>query len=778
MANLVFLFYWRNKKFFMKVFLFSFSIFLFVSLFAVGISCFERISLINVLSEEGVDFEIQGTLNKNFSSSNITSLFSYEQEWNDITSFWSESISNDSLVLIISIRSNNHISLVGITFSSHLINQRISSFLNDSLSFFETTINVTDFLIVEELPFNLDILINFDFINQSLPTSLVISPSNALIGYFIDFNCRRISSFNLFLKTIETIDDNFRLFVAQKDLVDLSSIGNTNPDFLTFHPFKQPFDSIIILVSLISLLSSTFLIKIIVSSYYNQIKAILTQLEKRGLTLKTKNRLVVFLPILTDTFALLFLSIVYWLSSFLFGLNLLLAYIIALAAYLYLAFKRYSQKLNENVKSAEKSSFYIIKYIIALLIVSLILLLIMQTLDQILEQILPPWIITCIVASSTIIQYYLITIILAEIYMKLEKRRKTNKNGLSTLFSKTLNSRKNQLKSWFRSTIVLIWSITIIIASIQSFSINYEINEKMLNPADLRIEVNIPLYNITQIEMLPEIENIIPLSKSVEKYFDYYDMYLIDLISFQSIYSELSELAEIDELQENYTYMSENMAKSFDFQDGDLFPTIFGKNGTNVFVNQPIKIIRYFPIIKSIEGRPFVASAYRQEYVNISIVNQLLINFESNISLNQGIEAIKEVLGLDFQIQEQYLSLEYKASLLLYKYFFLVFAVFIGGLNFSLMINQLNSVFRKINLRGLQRRKIRKLFLKTLLPFQISSLIIGFLSGLFYVYIQMPSTISQIVLFTPFHVSLSVSILLILLFPLVSSILTLITKMR
>ncbi|GAH36952.1 unnamed protein product, partial [marine sediment metagenome] len=163
-------------------------------MFAVGISCFERISLTNVLSEDEVDFEIQGMLNKNYISSNITSLFSYEQEWNDITNFWSETITNDSLILVISIRSNNHISLVGITFSSHFINQRKSSFLNDSLSFFETTINITDFLIVEKLPFNLDILINFGFINQSLPTSLVISPSNALIGYFIDFKCRKISS--------------------------------------------------------------------------------------------------------------------------------------------------------------------------------------------------------------------------------------------------------------------------------------------------------------------------------------------------------------------------------------------------------------------------------------------------------------------------------------------------------------------------------------------------------------------------------------------------------
>ncbi|MHA1400852.1 MAG: hypothetical protein ACTSQE_10945 [Candidatus Heimdallarchaeaceae archaeon] len=764
MVKIAFIFFKRNIRLYFRVSFFSFFFLLLVSFFALGYASFERISVTKTVCDTKVDYSTYGTVSNIFTLDNVSKLFSYGSEWKALNKSWNDNINTESLFLILKIHFNNSLFFLGIDLLNNTNNIRRTDLYTFNIGFFNIKLDVSSFTAEETLPFNLDVLINLDKLNLSLPPNIQITPYNAQIGYFVDLNTNHIFSFKHYMKVLKNIEDFFNLFVAQRDLVYLNSIENNIPDLEIVNPFIEPFKALVILFSFISLLLSSWLIEFFLNIYYRQIANVLEKFEKRGFSKEDCNKIVKTLPIIIDTFVFIVLGSLYLFIYLIAHINTTISLIAAGVGYIFLVYKRIKFTTFDKDISDKLDSLSFSIYVLFLLIFSIAPIIVLRTLYPI----LPSWISSLISIGSTIIQYYVVALLLSELFMRIYKKYKSShqSSSIDNLISKSLTSGKKHLTSWFQSSIIFIWSITIVFSSIQTFNVNYEIHHRMLYPTDVTININLPLANISQLEILPEIEYIIPMSHSVEKYFLNYDLYLINFTALQHFFPDFCKLSNLDQLNAGYTYMYKSMARELDFRKNDLFPTKFGENGSNIIVNQPIIITEYFPLVEPISNRPFIVSNYRYEFENFTIVNKLLVNFKDNIDINKGLDALGSALNTNLQVETPLIQLSYNIPFFTYQYFFLLITLFIGGLNFIQVINHLSTIFNRMYLRGLNKKRIKILFIKEISPLIFSSTILGFLSGLFFLFIQARLSIYHISLFVPFKIYLSFNLFLLLLIPL------------
>ncbi|MHA1224956.1 MAG: hypothetical protein ACTSP3_17230, partial [Candidatus Heimdallarchaeaceae archaeon] len=271
---------------------------------------------------------------------------------------------------------------------------------------------------------------------------------------------------------------------------------------------------------------------------------------------------------------------------------------------------------------------------------------------------------------------------------------------------------------------------------------------------------------VSDIQVLPEVKFALPISHSEEVYFETYDFYLLDLQLLYNYHPELFDLIPSFKFKSNSTYISTDLAELLDFQEGDLFPTRFGQNQTSLVVNQPIIITKFFPLIKQKEDRPFVVAAYRKEFENFTEVNQILIDFQENVTTQKGIEEIKKVLGVNFQLEQKYQLPNYKLPLQIFGYSFGIIAFIAIGINFVALIKETEPIYVKFSTRGMRKRKNKQIIAKQFGIMTVYSLSLSVMLGLVFVYLQMPKMIYQIPLFFPIKIKISFSICTTLLIPL------------
>jgi hypothetical protein len=759
MSSIFFLFIRRNFRLFSKTLCFTFLILLLPSIFFVGTASFEKASLGLILSETEVDYEIQGSLNDNYSPSNLTLLNQHFNTWKSAIFYWEKHVISDGFIFYSLDFSNNESLLIGIDFFLESKNMKKSTIRDNVTIVFGTELNIEEFLMVNNLPFNLDLIINIStFLEFQNFSSIFPDPQ---IGYYADFSSKFLPSFTALGDVNRKISYEFQSYFIQNELI--SSISVNSPEFSAVHPFKQPFDSIVLLISFITILSVIWLIESMSNSYIFQIKAQLSNLNQRGLSSKQKNILKVAFPAILDILALLVLFLVFWSISTIFALNLLSAFIISALTFLIFLYRRLSRLRDTSLDSDKSRRRFIIGYVLILILISLVSLVVVRVFSLL----LPLWFSSLVIPGVTIIQYYIATILFTELLLYLIRKQFTKVKGLPALVNKAIFAKNSQLRTWFQSFLLLMWSMIIITSSIQSFNANFEIENTLSNISDVKIDISLTLNNISQLHALPEVQFVFPISYSEQQYFVPYDLYLMNLTLLYEYHPEVFHIIDPFTIDTRSTYISEDLAAEFNFEDGDLFPTKFGQNVTNIIINQPIIISQYFPLVKPLEGKPFVAASYHHEFENFTTVNQLLVDFRDNITVAQGIKAIERIIGADYQIEKNYPVLNYNTVFYIYQYVFLLLSLLIISMNYLQFIKSLKTIFATFNTRGMQTKEIRREFIKQSLSLLFYPFIASAILGIIFNFLQMSNMVYQIDLYTSVQINVGLSILLVLLIPVV-----------
>jgi hypothetical protein len=654
---------------------------------------------------------------------------------------------------------------IGVDLSENVINAKTEKVVDDFLNFFNYSIDISSFTLLGELPFNLDILINYRLLNDSFTEDFQIGPTNCNLGYSVNLNDKLFSSLSSYLSTIDKIDEAFKSFSVQTSAVNLSNLSLKTIETDVSFSFATPYQSLLVIFAFVSILLSTWLIEFFLSFYNNQLSKAMKNFEKRGLDSRNSTRISVFLPILVDTISLSILGISFLVIDQIISLNLIPAFISALIGYFYLFYKRFRSNSLSDRKSTKMNLISLSIYIIILIISALIPIILSNLIYALIPQLLS----SIISISSSIVFYYIISIIVSEIIYSVRARRTKNKNtdSISLLIKKTIISSKSGLKSWCSLTLLLVWGIAIINISSNTFIVEYKLYQEIAYPTDLILEIDEGyLTNVSKLESVSGIEFIFPISYSMKQYMIFYDYYLMNFTKIEQKFSEIIERTKLETIQSNYTYISENFADKLGFENGDLFPTGFGENQTTIIVNQPTIITKYFPLVKEIDDRPFIVANYREEYNEFSKVSKLLVDFDATlISSEQVVDKIREFTETSVSIQNRNEELDYKSILNASKFLFFVIASFICLLGFMNFINKVSPVFYYMNLRGLKMKEARILLAKEISYFILPVFSFGILSALLFLFTQMPNYIYQIPLFTPIVIEFRLDLLLLLVIP-------------
>ncbi len=765
MSKLALLFFKRSPKLFLKVGLLSIFLFLLISSFGIGYAIFEKVSLVETTEGMERDFEIAGEIKQNYTADNISSMLLYQNYWNEFRKDWARLIISDNLILLINLRINDTVLQIGLGLSENTENVKTEHVLDDHLNFFNSSINVSTFSLLEELPFALDILMNFNLLNNSFSEEFKIGSDNCSLGYTVNLNEKLFSSINNYMKTIDQIAEAFHSFIAQTDIIYLNKLNSNRLEIDLSSSFEVPFQSLLIILTAVSILLSTWLIEFFLDFYNKQINTLLQNFEKRGLDARNKVHVAVFLPIFVDSVSLMILGVFFLVLNQIFSLNLILAFIFTLIVYIYLFYKRFRFNSQKERDSTKINLISVLIYITALLISILTLIII----NNILYALIPPLISSIISIGSSIVLYYIISISLSELtYNTMRKRvNKKTTDSISRLIKKTILSTKSGLKSWYNLTLLIVWAIVITNISSNTFIAEYKFYQKTSYPTDLVIDIEEGfLANISKLESVPGIEFVFPVFHSTQQYLIIYDYYLMNFTKLTMRFPELIERTKLHKINANYTYISESFADELDFGNEDLFPTNFGENQTSIIVNQPVIITRYFPLIKETDNRPFIVANYREEYSEYSETTKLLVDFDINIiTTEQLIEEIRESTGSSVSIQKGIKEIDYNIILNIYNYLFFVFASFICLLGFIQFKNKLSIVLNQVNLRGLETGKIRKLLAKEINSYVLTAFLFGILSALFFVLVQSANYIYAIPLFSPVVFKFHLDLMLVFIIP-------------
>jgi hypothetical protein len=770
MSKLALLFFKRTPKLFLKIGLLSLFLFLLISSYGIGYAIFEKSSLTKTIGDIERDFEIEGEIKQNYTANNISLLFPYQNYWLEFKKEWTKFIISDNLILLINLAIDNYTLQIGLDLSESTENARTETIVDNSFNFFNSIIDISSFILLDELPFNLDILINYKLLNNSFSEEFKIGPNNCNLGYSVNLDEKLFSSLISYLKTVDKMDEAFESFIAQTNLVYTNNLDSRRIETELSFSFAESFQFLLIVFTFVSILLSTWLIEFFLSFYNKQIAKTLKNLEKRGLNTKNKTRITVFLPIIVDTTSLAILGLSFVVVDQVLSLNLIPAFIFALIGYLYLFYKRFKfNSLNEEL-STRMNTISVSIYIIVLIISALIPIIV----NNFISALVPPLISSIISIGSSIVFYYIITIILSEIAYSVKRSRTKNKitDSISRLIEKTIISTKSNLKSWHSLTLLLVWAIVITNIGSNTFIAEYELYQETDYPTDLIIEIEEGyLANVSKLESVLGIEFIFPVSHSTQKYLIDYDYYLMNFTKIEQKFPELIKRTKLNSIQTNHTYISESFAEELGFENENLFPTSFGENQTNIIVNQPVIVTKYFPLVKEIDNRPFIVANYREAYSEFSEVTKLLVDFDVTlISTEQVVEKIRESTGSSVSIQNENEELDYNSILNTYKYLFFVIASFICLLGFIHFINKFSTVFNQMNLRGLEMGKIRALLIKEISYFILSAFSFGILSALFFLFVQLSDCIYKIPLFTPISIEFRPDLFLLFVIPLIIAI--------
>jgi len=766
----------RNKKLFSKIFISSFFFYSLLGFYGFGYAGYEKLSLIRAVGNVEQDILIGGNLLWKFNLNNISGSGDFVKDWLSLRVNWEGLINEDSLIFMLRANTDSTEYRIGIDVLNGTDNTKKSTVLNNSILFGSVYINISTFDIKTFLPFNLDILINLNSLNILSHSSTNNETFFSELGYYADLNARKMSSLQQYSNYLEEIISSFYSFVGYNDLVSLNTITSNSLGFTLIDPFFEVFRAIILMLTIFTLLLSSWLVELFISYYNKQSQDTLNNMKMRGLTNKQCRSLKFVPPAFFDFVAFILSICLSILIMFVFSFDLIIVLISISLGFFYLIIRRNREKTSIISSSQERNNLKTKIYVILLLLLAFASVLGLN----VLHNMIPNWIYSILSNLFILILFYVSLILISELFLFLQYKKKKSGyvKNLSEMISKIIILIRKELKSWFQLTLLLSWIFSTLIISTQTFLYNYELYQEMEYPTDVIIDgCEILLSKVAELEKITEVDQVFCISLSSHTFINQYDLFLMNFTKLEDFFKEYMSLFKINDFQHGITYMSKEMAEKYNFENGESFPTIFGKNITNIVENQPIKIVDYFPLIKKESGRNYIVSDFRGEYENYTNVNKFYINFREGLSIDQGIKALETFFNKTLNVESpEFLSYNGVLNYLICSFF--AIALFFGGFEFLALGEHLKSVYYKLSLRGLNKKSLREEFVKTITTLQLFTIAVSFVLSLIYSYIFLPKSIFSISLFTKLQITLNFNLLFLLMIPFQYLVMSYLTKFK
>ncbi|MGC9780080.1 MAG: hypothetical protein HZR80_12620 [Candidatus Heimdallarchaeota archaeon] len=719
---------------------------------------FNKLTIANFLNIQSDDLKLSYKLKFDYTSVNISELSNSQIEFLEYRKSWSKYFLSDSLLVISEYELNDSSHQIGIDFTENSINQKRSNLTFNQIEYFNNNISLENFHVNSELPFELSIIFSYSYLQSLNLTTFRLLSSESFIGQVIDFNIKKISSPESYLRLITNLVDEFEAYLMSINLIEDSSFEEGFNQIEVILTYKNSFDSLVILVSLVTLIISVWLSEFFTDNFLTQVKGKINKLHERGLEFKRRKIISVYIPLMLELACFFVISVILLIANVTISLDFLLTALILGFFSIILFYKSYrkfnnSDKFNINSKT-------IVLFVLILLIVSLIPIL----LKQLTYAIIPDKIFSYFTLFSQTIQYFIITLLITEIYIKKISTNLFKKFGIRNLVNKLINKKENIFRQLIHSTLLLVWGTTIVMGGFQTFSVNYNLNFEMEYPTDLVISTDVYLYNISSLQN-NNFSQILAVSHTQESFFITYDLYLMNFSAIKEIIPYFEKYFDLSNLEEGITYMSKDFAKEFDFVEGDYFPTKIGENGTSVYVDQEIRIVDYFPFIKKVDDQPFIVTSYNEQYNNISKVSKLYLNLENNLSKIEAINYLEEQLETSVQEIKEAHYMDYTIFILIFQLYFILITIITIRLCLKQLLVAILKPMRILSQRGMSSKFIKKRLFINLSFSLLISVLLGVSLGIFYLMLQLPTAVYTTPQYIPIQIKFWYSLLLIPLMP-------------
>ena len=532
---------------------------------------FNKLTIANFLNIQNDDLKLSYKLKFNYTSVNISELSSSQIEFLEYRKSWNKYFQNDSLLIVSKYESNDSSHQIGIDFTENSINQKRSNLTFNQIKYFNNSISLENFHVNSELPFELSIIFSYSYLQSLNLTTFILFSNESFLGQVINFNIRKISSPESYLRLITKLVDEFETYLKGTNLVEDSLIEGDFNQIEVVLTYKNSFDSLVILISLVTLIISIWLSEFFTDNFLTRVKDKSSKLHKRGLDFKRRKNISVYIPLILELVCFFIIGTILLIVNVIISLDFLLTALILGFYFIILIYKSY-RKFNNSDKITINSKT-IVLFVLILLIVSLIPIL----LKQLAYAIIPDEIFSYFTLILQTIQYFIITLLITEIYIKKISTNLFNKFGIKNLVNKLINKNENIFRHLIHSTLLLVWGTTIVMGGFQTFSTNYNLNFEMEHPADLVISTDVYLYNVSSLQN-NDFSQLLAISHTHESFFITYDLYLMNFSAIKEIIPYFEKIFDLSNLEEGITYMSKDFAKEFNFVEGDYFPTKIGEN--------------------------------------------------------------------------------------------------------------------------------------------------------------------------------------------------------
>jgi len=733
---------------------------LIVSTPAIGGAVSDKLVITSFLNTQDSDLEISNTLELDYSAANfsdleaiISELLIYNEQWNNF-------LNNYSLLLVSNYEFNNLTFTIGIDFSEGSANLKDTNFPFDQLDYFNNSLSLANFKESSDMPFSTSLIISYDFLQTLDLAKLTIKSEISFIGHVIDFSPKKIKSPEFYIKFIEEFLEKRDFYLVSNNIPLTNSNVKNLSSIEEIIPYKSQFDSLIVLVSLVTLVITIWLSEFFSSNFTIEIRRKMAILFARGLDHRRELIISVFIPLVVDLSAFFIVGMILFVVNTMLSLNFLLTLIVIGIFSLLLFYRNYKKYSNKNHTMLNIKSTILVVLLLA--IVSLTPLL----LNKLLYSLIPASLYTYSVLFSQVTQYFIITLLIAELFTRKFATRLFSKFGIRSLINKLFTQRRLVYRQVLHTTMLLVWGSTVVIGGFQTFSTNYTLNYEMDYPTDLVVSVDVYLSDVSKIQNSGNFSTVIPISHTQESFFLSYDLYLMNFTVVQEFIPNLKKYYGLSELTEGVAYMSKDFAKELEFTDGDYFQIKMGENSSSVYLDQEIKIIDYFPFVKGTDESPFIVSSYNLQYKNISQVSELYLNFANDVTKTDALAHLETALNSSVLEIESPIYVDYKVFTSVFLTYFMLITLIVIWLCLKQLLVAIKPSMKTFHQRGMSIWFIKKRQFSNLALVLLPSDILGVSLGILYLFIQLPTAIYTIPQFYPVQIVFWYSLLFILFIPL------------
>jgi hypothetical protein len=203
------------------------------------------------------------------------------------------------------------------------------------------------------------------------------------------------------------------------------------------------------------------------------------------------------------------------------------------------------------------------------------------------------------------------------------------------------------------NSLLIIWSVFIILGSYSMIISHNNINTLMENPGDMTLAGE---FNLNQAQQLSEVDgvtSVLPISESSQSYIFPYKALFTDFDEIRTEYNNILQVSDFNQsdLDNNFLLISENYAEVLNMEDGDSFPVQYNLiNDTSKIVIMPVHIIKDFPFVKALDSEYFTIANFGSPFSLLARVDKIVIKIDHIRDYDDIINNIGLILDTEFTI--------------------------------------------------------------------------------------------------------------------------------